>query len=358
MIRITLLLHSIFLLGFVNSEQISQIQEHPRNNLLINHPYYPVWTNFKLKHAKSYKTKDEELLRFQVFASNHKVIEQHNIEYEAGQHSFALSLNKFADMTNAEFRQRMNGFKLPAKRKLAKSQPLKEDGMIFEMPDNVTIPDSVDWRKEGYVTKVKDQGSCGSCWAFSATGSLEGQHYKQTGKLVSLSEQNLVDCDVNGDDEGCNGGYMDGAFQYVETNKGIDTEASYPYKGRDGRCRFKSEDVGATDTGFVDIPEGNETLLEAAIATVGPVSVAIDAASFKFQFYSHGVYYDRSCSPEYLDHGVLAVGYNSTKDGKQYYIVKNSWSEDWGDDGYILMSRRKNNNCGIATMASYPFVQQ
>jgi len=353
-----LLLPLIFMLGAVNSEQApSQILEHPRNNLLINHPYYPLWTNFKQKHGKSYTTNDEELLRFQVFASNHREIEKHNAEYEAGQYSFALALNKFADMTNAEYRVRMNGFKLPAKRKLAKS-PLKEDGMIFEIPDNVTIPDSVDWRKEGYVTKVKDQGSCGSCWAFSATGSLEGQHYKQTGKLVSLSEQNLVDCDVNGDDEGCNGGYMDAAFQYIETNKGIDTEASYPYRGRDGRCRYKPEDVGATDTGFVDIPEGNETLLEAAIATVGPVSVAIDASSFKFQFYSHGVYYDRSCSQEYLDHGVLAVGYDTTKDGKQYYIVKNSWSEAWGDHGYILMTRGKNNNCGIATMSSYPFVKQ
>jgi cathepsin L len=206
------------------------------------------------------------------------------------------------------------------------------------------------------VTPVKDQGQCGSCWAFSATGSLEGQHFKKQGKLVSLSEQNLVDCSGKFGNEGCNGGLMDQAFQYIDSNKGVDTEPSYPYQARDGKCRFKATNVGATDAGFHDIKAGDESDLENAIATIGPISVAIDASHDSFQFYKSGVYYEPDCSSEQLDHGVLAVGYGTSSDGKKYYIVKNSWGLSWGNQGYLEMSRERDNNCGIATAASYPVV--
>merc|ERR1711915_669325 len=169
----------------------------------------------------------------------------------------------------------------------------------------------VDWRKQGYVTPIKDQKQCGSCWAFSATGSMEGAHFKKTGKLVSLSEQNLVDCSDAEGNMGCEGGLMDQAFNYTVLNKGIDTEASYPYKAIDQKCM-------------------------------------IDASQFTFQLYKEGIYYDENCSSQFLDHGVLAVGYGSKKSGenKDYYIVKNSWGKDWGMEGYIEMSRNRDNNCG------------
>ena len=146
----------------------------------------------------------------------------------------------------------------------------------------------LDWRTKGYVTPIKDQGQCGSCWAFSSTGSLEGQHFAKSGQLVSLSEQNLVDCSKKQGNMGCNGGLMDYAFEYIKVNNGIDTESSYTYEARDGACRFKAADVGATDTGFTDITSGDETALQTAVANVGPISVAIDASHSSFQLYRRG----------------------------------------------------------------------
>jgi len=216
-----------------------------------------------------------------------------------------------------------------------------------------------DWRGANAVTPIKNQGQCGSCWSFSATGSMEGQHSLSTGKLVSLSEQNLMDCSTAEGDMGCNGGLMDDAFEYVIKNNGIDTEASYPYQAVQGKCHYNSTNIGATISSYYDIPSKNETALALAVATVGPVSVAIDAAGISFQFYRSGVYHDMFCSQTNLDHGVLAIGIGSMHDWlgtHDYYLVKNSWGTSWGQAGFIFMSRNRDNNCGIATDSSYPIV--
>jgi len=312
-----------------------------------NHELAGEWQTYKASFGKAYATAQEESARFNIFVENHRIVEQHNQEYAAGKHTFDLGMNQFADMTNQEFRSIVNGYK--------RKTPKPTGGEQYQ-PTADALPASVDWRAKGYVTDVKDQGQCGSCWAFSATGSLEGQHFKQSGKLVSESEQNLVDCSWKQGNEGCNGGLMDQAFTYIKSNKGVDTEVSYPYQARDGKCRFNSTNVASTDAGFVDIKSGSESDLENAIATIGPISVAIDASKNSFQLYKSGVYYEASCSTSALDHGVLAVGYDTTSDGQKYYIVKNSWNASWGQKGYIWMSREKNNNCGIATEASYPKV--
>ncbi|XP_014273559.1 procathepsin L [Halyomorpha halys] len=165
-----------------------------------------------------------------------------------------------------------------------------------------------------------------------------------------------MDCSTAEGNESCNGGWMDQAFEYVVKNNGIDTEASYPYKGEDSStCKYKKANIGATITGYKDVQSGSESDLQSAVANVGPISVAIDASSFDFQLYDSGIYYEEDCSTTELDHGVLAVGYGSDN-GKDYWLVKNSWGEDWGISGYIKMTRNKKNNCGIATKASYPLV--
>jgi len=308
--------------------------------------YLARWNQFKQKYGKSYATAEEETTRFNIFIENQRYIDQHNEQFNAGKSTYKLGMNKFSDLTNQEFRTR-NGARAP---------PKAEPAPIYQANAKDPLPDSVDWRTQGYVTEVKDQGGCGSCWAFSSTGALEGQHKNKTGDLVSLSEQNLVDCAKL--DFGCGGGWMDRAFMYVKRNDGIDTEESYPYTAKDGKCKYDASDVGATDTGYIDIKTGDEDDLTSAVANVGPIAVAIDASGPNFQSYESGVYYNPQCKSDKgdLDHGVLVVGYGATDDGTKYYIVKNSWGADWGDQGYLLMSRDKDNNCGIATAASYPTV--
>jgi len=307
------------------------------------------WTLFKRTFGKQYSA-DEEISRRVAWEANVEIIRKHNLESDLGLHTYTLGMNNYGDMTNQEFNTMMNTLK-------AKPRDTSSafDRHTYRAPANFQLPAAVDWRPKGYVTPIKDQGQCGSCWAFSATGSLEGQHFAKTGQLVSLSEQNLVDCSSKQGNMGCNGGLMDYAFTYIKENGGIDTEMSYPYQARTLNCRFKAADVGATDTGFTDVAAQDENALQSAIATVGPISVAIDASHSSFQLYRSGVYNEVACSATQLDHGVLAVGYDS-QGGQDYYIVKNSWGTSWGQAGYIWMSRNKSNQCGIATMSSYPLV--
>jgi len=296
--------------------------------------------SFKATYGKTYTDAIEESNRRAIFSANSAMIANHN----AAGHSYVLEMNQFGDLTNAEF-QRLH---------LAPVMNISRKGESF-VQGNEVDPTSVDWRSQGYVTPIKDQGQCGSCWAFSTTGSFEGAHFKSTGKLVSFSEQNLVDCSTKEGNQGCNGGLMDNAFTYVIKNGGLDTEASYPYTARDGTCKYNPANSGGTLSKFVDVTAGSEAALQSAVATVGPVSVAIDASHNSFQFYKSGIYNEPLCSSKNLDHGVLAVGYG-TSSGTNYWIVKNSWGTVWGNQGYIQMTKDKRNQCGIATAASYPIV--
>ena len=204
------------------------------------------------------------------------------------------------------------------------------------------------------MTPIKNQEQCGSCWAFSTTGSVEGVSFISTGKLPSVSEQQLVDCSGAEGNQGCNGGLMDYGFEYIIKNKGITSEAAYPYTAKDGTCASKNKAVAATISGYKDVPVNSETALETAIVTQ-PVSVAVEADQSVFQMYTGGVM-DSACGTN-LDHGVLAVGYG-TEGGKEYFKVKNSWGADWGAKGYILLGRGAKFNpsgqCGIQMAASYP----
>ena len=277
--------------------------------------------------------------RLGVFADNVATIEAHN----AGDSSFKLGMNQFTGMTNAEYRKTM----------LSEVAPEVPSTMTHASVNPAAA--SADWRQQGAVTDVKDQGQCGSCWAFSTTGSLEGAWEIAGNTLTALSEQELLDCSGSYGNYGCQGGLMDNAFKYIINAGGLSTEASYPYQTRQGTCQSSSATQGATMTAFTDIAQGSESDLQNAVGTVGPVSIAIDASHSSFQMYHSGVYNEPACSSTQLDHGVLAVGYGTDK-GKDYWIVKNSWSTVWGNQGYIEMSRNNNNNCGVASAASYPTI--
>jgi len=299
----------------------------------------------------------EENFRMKIWMENKAKIERHNRRAVQGLKSYHLAMNQFGDLLHHEFVSIVNGY-IPKKDFNYTGTNTPSRGASFLIPAHVeSLPENVDWRDHGAVTPVKNQGQCGSCWSFSTTGALEAMHHRATGNLVSLSEQNLIDCSGKYGNQGCNGGLMDAAFQYIKDNGGIDTEKSYPYEGEDDVCRYNPKYRGAIDIGFVDVEAGNEHALKHALATQGPCSVAIDASHESFQFYSHGVYREEECSPENLDHGVLAVGYGVDKEsGSAYWLVKNSWGTTWGHQGYVKMARNEDNMCGIASSASYPLV--
>jgi cathepsin H len=217
------------------------------------------------------------------------------------------------------------------------------------------IPEEKDWRTQGAVTPVKNQGKCGSCWTFSSTGCLESHNILKHGKTALLSEQNLLDCAQAFDNHGCNGGLPSHAFEYIHYNGGLDTEETYPYEAKEGKCKFNTYHVGVKVDAVVNITSRNEDELKAAVGSTGPVSVAFQVVS-DFRFYKSGVYESKECrsGEQDVNHAVLAVGYG-TLDGKKHWIVKNSWGASWGMDGYFEI-KRDENMCGIADCASYPVV--
>ncbi|GKC60724.1 low-temperature-induced cysteine proteinase-like protein [Tanacetum coccineum] len=304
---------------------------------------YEAWL---VKHGKFYNAINEKENRFQIFKDNLRYIDEHN----SGDHSYKLGLNKFADLTNDEYKLTYTGAKtIDSKRKA--NGVKKSDRYSVRSGD--ALPESVDWRTTGAVAPVKDQGSCGSCWAFSTIGSVEAVNQIVTGDLITLSEQELVDCDTSYN-EGCNGGDMDYAFAFIVKNGGIDTDTDYPYTGKDGKCDSsrKNAKVVSIDS-YEDVPVNDEYALQNAAANQ-PITVAIEGGGRDFQFYTSGVF-TGSCGTQ-LDHGVVVVGYG-TEDGKDYWIVRNSWGAEWGESGYIRMERNindKKGKCGIAMEASYP----
>lgn len=312
---------------------------------------------------------EEYAKRLATFAENAAYVVEHNALYAIGEVSHWVGLNSLAATTREEYRALL-GYK-PELRSSGDAETLEAtstDKVVQYKASweyaSVDPPEAIDWVELGAVTPPKNQGQCGSCWAFSTTGAVEGITKIRTGRLVSLSEQEMVSCSKQ--NMGCNGGLMDYAFRWIVKNGGIDSEFQYPYSAEALACnRWKLQLHVATIDGFKDVPPGDEKELEKAVSQQ-PVSIAIEADTKSFQLYDGGVYDSKECGSQ-VDHGVLVVGYgfddthhNATKHHKRhrhFWKVKNSWGGTWGEGGFIRMARRisdETGQCGITTAPSYP----
>ena len=301
-----------------------------------------MFKDFKAKYNKVYATRQEGAQRFATFQASLVRIDELN----AASTSAKFGVNEFADLSAEEFA----AYRMKNAIVRDPSLPVAPDASDAVID---ALPASFDWRDQGAVTGVKNQGQCGSCWSFSATGNIEGQWFLAGHNLTGLSEQNLVSCDhecsiYDGEkscDSGCEGGLQVNAYEYVISNNGIDTESAYPYEGIDDSCQFNSGAVGATISNYTMVST-NETQMAAYLVQHGPLAIAADAA--EWQFYIGGVF-DFPCGKN-LDHGILIVGYDTEKDifGKEipFWWVKNSWGVSWGEEGYLKI-KRGDCKCGL-----------
>ncbi|KNC82052.1 hypothetical protein SARC_05646 [Sphaeroforma arctica JP610] len=310
---------------------------------------------------------DEHVVKFnKTYADDKELLEGH-LNFRVSHHTVnnmnkqgddaTYGHNHASDLSTRERNGRMFGYRKSYK--VGKpSDHVHVNRTVSKMivDTNIKVPDAVDWRLDGAVTPVKDQGTCGSCWAFSTTGAMEGAYFLKTGRLNTLSEQQLMDCSWAYTNNGCDGGEPAMAMDYLTEVGGIMDDSSYKYENADNYCRYNPEKKAASIKGRVLIPSGDEFALKQAVALHGPVSVAFDASKPSLLYYSSGVYRDPNCSTTDLDHAVLVVGYGTTELGDDYWIVKNSWSTYWGDMGYFKIARNDNNHCGIATDATYVVV--
>ena len=309
--------------------------------------YVKLFKQFMIQYDKSYDTYEEEVFREQVFIDNYKLIKEHNKDLS---HNFKLEMNEFMDQYSYEMTR---GYVPSLNEYLRKTRSCQEFGNDITCPEVDNLPYEVDWRLHDAVTPVKNQGQCGSCWSFSATGAMEGAWSLTNGELVSFSEQQLMDCSKLYGDMGCNGGLMDSAFRYAIDN-GMCQEEQQPYEAVRGTCKDVTCDKNYEFEECYDVEPLNQYALKVAVSKQ-PVSVAIQADKPIFQFYSSGVIDSDSCGTN-LDHGVLIVGYG-TEEGIDYWLVKNSWGTEWGDEGYVKIARDDNATsagiCGIASTPSF-----
>lgn len=332
--------------GFPDSGAMSSLQANPMHEFIDfngHEKVHEMFEHFLSKFPRRYANtveREEHNKRRDIFRQNLRFINSHNRKHV----SFKAGINHLADQSPEEI--------MGLRGRIYKAE--YNGGLPFSSDLTVEdIPDTMDWRLRGAVTPVKDQGVCGSCWSFGTTGTIEGALFLKTNRSVLLSQQNLIDCSWGFGNDGCDGGLESQAYQWIMKHNGIASAETYgQYLAVNGYCHFDYK-VGAKLSSYVNVTSGDLNALKIAIFQNGPVSVGIDASHKSFAFYSFGVYYEPKCGnkPQDLDHAVLAVGYG-TMNGQAYWLIKNSWSTHWGDTGYVLMSQQ-DNNCGVATDASY-----
>ncbi|XP_075169866.1 cathepsin K2 [Haematobia irritans] len=307
------------------------------------------FADFAKQTGKTYVSEADKTLREGIFKGRMSLVDANNKAFAAGKSTYKSGINAFADLTKAEFLSQLTG-----NRKSAKGEEQAKKHRQKAAPAAGKIPDAFDWREKGGVTPVKFQGECGSCWSFATTGAIEGHYFRKTGKLINLSEQNMIDC---GKEEfglaGCDGGFQEYAFEFVTNQKGVAKAESYPYLDKKDTCHYKDELKGAEINGFATIEPKDEDTMKKVIATLGPLACSVNGLE-SLLLYSSGIYSDEECNKGEVNHSILVVGYGS-ENGQDYWIVKNSWDKVWGEEGYFRLPRGK-NFCGIASECSYPII--
>ncbi|XP_016964724.1 procathepsin L [Drosophila biarmipes] len=307
--------------------------------------YKSEFEKFKSTNNRKYLRDYDEVRSFKAFEENYKVIEEHNQHYKEGQKSFRLKPNIFADMSTDGY---LRGYL-----RLLKSDVADSANNIAEIvgsPLMANVPESLDWRHKGFITPSYNQQSCGSCYAFSIAGSIAGQVFKRTGKVLSLSPQQIVDCSVSHGNQGCVGGSLRNTLIYLQSTGGIMRAEDYKYVAKKGHCQFVHDLSVVNVTSWAILPVRDEQAIQAAVTHIGPVAISINATPKTFQLYSDGIYDDASCSAASVNHAMLVIGF-----GKDYWILKNWWGELWGESGYMRI-RKGVNMCGIANYAAYAVV--
>ncbi|XP_017079416.1 procathepsin L [Drosophila eugracilis] len=327
------------------------------SNIASTVPKVPLLSNvqnfgdFLAQSGKTYLSAADQALHEGAFATTKNLVEAGNEAFARGAATFKQAVNAFADLTHAEFLKQLTGLKRSPEAKARAAASLKE----VSIPPS-PVPDSFDWREHGGVTPVKFQGTCGSCWAFATTGAIEGHTFRKTGSLPNLSEQNLVDCGPVEDFglNGCDGGFQEAAFCFIdEVQKGVSQAGAYPYIDNKDKCKYDGSQSGAHLEGFAAIPPKDEEQMKKVVATLGPIACSVNGLE-SLKNYAGGIYNDNECNQGEPNHSILVVGYGS-ENGQDYWIVKNSWDDTWGEAGYFRLPRGL-NYCFIADECSYPVV--